>query len=137
MYPKQPRPVYRQPRQTPEPAPPKKKLVKTRRCILLIIVILIVVGGPLLFISKKNNTSIIDVIKPGPNTSFNKQQYSINSNSSIWVIINKQRPVIPLSYVPNDLAMPSIVIRANAADSEKYLRVDAADAVKNMIDDAS
>jgi zinc D-Ala-D-Ala carboxypeptidase len=33
-------------------------------------------------------------------TGFNKQAYSINSASSLWVVVNKLRPLNPINYAP-------------------------------------
>ncbi len=35
--------------------------------------------------------------------NFNKHQYSLSDPASIWVIVNKQRPLTPLDYKPDDL----------------------------------
>ena len=35
--------------------------------------------------------------------NLNKHQYSLSDPASIWVIVNKQRPLTPLDYKPNDL----------------------------------
>lgn len=35
--------------------------------------------------------------------AFNKKRYSTTDPSSIWVIVNKQHPLIPQDYVPGDL----------------------------------
>jgi D-alanyl-D-alanine carboxypeptidase len=36
--------------------------------------------------------------------TFNKHKYSLKNPSSIWVIVNKHRPLTPKTYAPNDLA---------------------------------
>lgn len=36
--------------------------------------------------------------------AFNKTQYSLSDAASIWVVVNKQRPLDPLRYTPGDLA---------------------------------
>lgn len=44
--------------------------------------------------------------KPAPQpapASFNKNEYSTTDASSLWVIVNKQHPLSPLTYAPTDL----------------------------------
>jgi D-alanyl-D-alanine carboxypeptidase len=38
-----------------------------------------------------------------PADSFNKTTYSTSDTSSLWVIVNKQHPLSPVSYAPSDL----------------------------------
>jgi len=35
--------------------------------------------------------------------NFDKSKYSTTDSSSIWVVVNKQHPLIPIDYIPNDL----------------------------------
>jgi D-alanyl-D-alanine carboxypeptidase len=37
---------------------------------------------------------------PTPTPTFNKSQYSINDASSLWVVVNKTRPLNPVNYAP-------------------------------------
>jgi len=41
--------------------------------------------------------------KPKTTPDFNKSKYSTSDPSSIWVVVNKQHPLIPTGYAPNDL----------------------------------
>lgn len=43
--------------------------------------------------------------------TFNKKQYSLNDPTSIWVIVNKPRPLNPVSYAPPDLIVPNVPLR--------------------------
>ncbi len=47
--------------------------------------------------------------------------YNTNTASSIYVIVNKQRPLKPLTYTPSDLAVPNIPLRSNITDDEKQV----------------
>ena len=40
---------------------------------------------------------------PAPVDTFDKHAHSIDDPSSIWVVVNKQRPLKPKDYVPSDL----------------------------------
>jgi len=68
--------------------------------------------------------------KPAQTTSpkaFDKTQYSLNDPTSIWVVVDKQRPINPKSYAPNDLT---------SVGSGKYMRAAAAAAFEQMVSDA-
>jgi D-alanyl-D-alanine carboxypeptidase len=43
--------------------------------------------------------------------SFDKKRYSLTDPTSGWVIINKQHPLQPKTYVPTDLAVPPVPLR--------------------------
>jgi len=68
----------------------------------------------------------------GTNTSagtnaFNKKQYSIDDPTSIWVVVNKSRPLQPTTYAPTDLV---------AVSNNQKLRQPAAEAFTRMQTDA-
>jgi D-alanyl-D-alanine carboxypeptidase len=58
---------------------------------------------------------------------FNKTQYSLDDPASIWVVVDKQRPLNPKSYTPNDLT---------GIGSGQYLRSAAASAYQALVNDA-
>lgn len=65
-------------------------------------------------------------------TTFNKSRYSLNDPASIWVIVNKQRPLQPKTYIPDDLVIPSITLRSNITSDERQVRKVNADALQTM-----
>ncbi len=67
---------------------------------------------------------------------FDKLQYTLDSASSLWVVVNKGRQ-LPSNYVPTDLITPNIPLRLSAAASEMHLRSDAADALQLMFSSAA
>jgi D-alanyl-D-alanine carboxypeptidase len=60
-------------------------------------------------------------------TGFNKEQYSIDDPSSLWVVVNKLRPLNPKSYAPTDLVTVPV-----AHDNPAVMRADAAAALVKM-----
>ncbi len=75
-------------------------------------------------VAQKNTTST----SASPTASFNKQQYSQSDPTSIWVVVNKQRPLQPKSYVPADLVTPDLPMRVGG----QQLRQVTADAMAKM-----
>ncbi len=63
---------------------------------------------------------------------FEADEHSLDEASSLWVVVNKQRPLDPINYVPKNLVQPAF---ANPARNNPYrLRVakPAADALVKM-----
>ncbi len=78
----------------------------------------VIIGAAALFTLNKGSVSAPDVNTKDSNQStqtepnktdtkpavtFDKTQYSKDDVTSIWVVVNKQRPLNPKSYAPNDL----------------------------------
>lgn len=61
-------------------------------------------------------------------TTFNKKKYSTDSPSSLWVAVNKQRP-LPSSYTPAKLRTPSVELRGTV---DMLVRDEAAKATEAM-----
>lgn len=68
--------------------------------------------------------------------SFNKQQYSLSDPNSIWLVVNKHRPLNPLKFVPSDLVVPNIPLRGNITGDEKYVSAKMAAPLERMVADA-
>lgn len=64
--------------------------------------------------------------------SFDKTANSINDPASLWVVVNKLRPLEPKTYVPTGLVVPNVPLRANITSNEKYMRPDSAAALEKM-----
>lgn len=58
---------------------------------------------------------------------FDKKAYSNNEPGSIWVVVNKQRPLDPKTYAPDDLT---------SVGGGQRLRAEAASALSKLITDA-
>ena len=67
---------------------------------------------------------------PAP-ASFNKQQYSVNDPSSVWVVVNKGR-VLPSSYAPTDLVVPNVILSESFESDNMHLRKEPAAALEKM-----
>lgn len=66
----------------------------------------------------------------GNPTSIDLTQYSVDDPNSIWVIVNKARPLEPKTFVPKNLvSVRGILVNEVSADDLKAL-LDAADSAK-------
>lgn len=72
---------------------------------------------------------------PPPKPSFDKTKYPLTDPTSIWVIVNKQNPLNPKTYIPNDLIFPNIPTRVPGNVSMQMRKV-AGTALENMFADA-
>ena len=64
-------------------------------------------------------------------------QHSLNDPSSIWIVVNKSRPLNPRTYAPTDLIVPNIPLRSNITDTEKQIRSVAAGPLEAMVQAAA
>ena len=64
--------------------------------------------------------------------SFNKSQYSISNPNSVWVIVNKQRPISPLNFIPQTLIPPSVSLAKLPETSTITLQPIATQALSSM-----
>jgi len=67
----------------------------------------------------------------GQQNSFNKHLYSTDDPASIWVVVNKLRPLDPKNYVPSDLMFPSVPLRVPGNESMQVRKLTA-DALQTM-----
>jgi D-alanyl-D-alanine carboxypeptidase len=63
---------------------------------------------------------------------FDKTTLSVTDPASLWVVVNKQRPLQPADFVPADLVNPRIQLRLSASNEEMKLRQPAATALETM-----
>ena len=80
------------------------------------------------------NTQTSDqTIAPVPRqVSFNKNLYSISDPASIWVVVNKQRPLNPKTYVSTQLVVPNIPLRLGSGSSEMRVSATISGALEQM-----
>jgi D-alanyl-D-alanine carboxypeptidase len=64
---------------------------------------------------------------PSPTPTFDKTQFSIDDPASIWVVVDKLRPLRPADFVPPDLVTAHVRYSANAT-----MRAEAAHAMEAM-----
>lgn len=63
--------------------------------------------------------------------TFDKNRYSVNHPTSIWVVVNKGR-ILPRGYVPADLVVPNISLSGPGASENMRLRKDPAAALEKL-----
>jgi D-alanyl-D-alanine carboxypeptidase len=95
---------------------------------------IVVVAGVVAFLVLRTHGSTpphpVVTKKSAPSTqnqAFNKKQYSLTDPASLWVIVNKQHPVKPVTYTPTDLT---------SVGNGQQMRAEAATALQHMFTDA-
>ncbi len=76
----------------------------------------------------KNNAAAINA--PASNRGIT---YSLTNPSSIWVIVNKQHPLNPLTYTPSQLTVPNVPLRSNITAIEKQVSSVIVPALEDMV----
>lgn len=107
---------------------------------LVVVIGLVVVAGPTYILLKGGKTPTpvaqtpITQTQPAQQaqdlplaTSFDKKKYSVDDPTSIWVVVNKTRPLNPKTYAPADLT---------AVGGGQQIRKEAAVALVTLIADA-
>lgn len=106
-----------------------------KKFLIIILVAIIVLGGGWLLLNNRGEpdkgSQSQQSAKP-----FDKKQHSIDKPGSIWVVVNKRRPLDPRNYAPNDLVAPKVALRLTAKDQEMQLRQEAASALEKLFADA-
>lgn len=110
----------------------------------LVAVIVIIVGLMVWHHKNPNQTSVSlppiqNVVQTQPNmpASFDKNQYSLSDPTSLWIVVNKLRPLNPVNYVPPDLTVPNVPLNGSGGEERMHLRKDAASALESMFGGAS
>lgn len=108
-----------------------------KRNLVIVIVVLAVAAASFAFYHHRNKqtspqpSSTPTTNSSSANTSFSKDQYSVDEASSLWAVVNKGR-ALPSNYIPENLIVPNVPLRLSAGSSEMHLRSDAVKALETM-----
>lgn len=69
--------------------------------------------------------------KVASDDNFNKKQYSNDDPASLWVIVNKRRPLQPKDYAPQ-VAAPNVPLRLGASNPEMMVSTKMVPALESM-----
>ena len=72
-----------------------------------------------------------EIVEPEP-PGFDLSLYSIDDPNSLWVVVNKLRPLTPIDFAPADLVAPNV-----PAAFDPLMRKEASDALEQMYAEAS
>jgi D-alanyl-D-alanine carboxypeptidase len=113
-----------------------------KRVIILILIVLIALVALYVVFSRPasapattkapSKTQSTTSVTNKPTPSFNKQKFSLSDSTSVWVVVNKLRPLSPKTYSPSDLTKPNV-----ATNGSQVLRAEAAQATEQMFAAAS
>jgi D-alanyl-D-alanine carboxypeptidase len=99
-----------------------------RKLLVLLVVVAMVAAGWSVW--SKNSEQ--DKGGNKQSAAFDKNAHSLSDPKSTWIIANKQRPLQPTNYQPNDLVAPDVPLRLTAQDEEMLLRREAATALEKL-----
>lgn len=107
---------------------------------LILVIVLVLLGGGGVWYVRRATVSAPSATQsvttsphdtPQNDSSFDKTAHSTTDPASIWVVVNKQHPLVPASYIPKDLVAPNVPLRVPGNES-MLLRQDTATAVETM-----
>lgn len=116
-----------------------KRTKKHKRLVYIgLIIVLIIAGGIAAFVMKSKDNSDTNkqkrtALQPATDTpkedtaqpaTFNKNEFSIDDPTSIWVVANKRRPLQPKTYAPSDLV---------SVGGGQQMRAEAAQSLQKLI----
>lgn len=73
--------------------------------------------------------------QPSANRAFDKTAHSLTDPASIWVIVNKQHPLNPKTYVPA-LTVPNVPLKGRASASNMHVSTAMAPALVSLFNGA-
>jgi D-alanyl-D-alanine carboxypeptidase len=79
----------------------------------------------------RRTSSVVQHSASSPTPSFDKTSYSTTDPASPWVVVNKQHPLQPKTYIPDDLVTPTVPLRVPGNESMQ-LRSTTAKALESM-----
>lgn len=82
-------------------------------------------------LASAGHTSVPSKSPTPTRAAFDKGQYSLDDPNSLWVVVNKLRPLNPITYAPGDIVAVPV-----AHDNPAQMRKDASDALVAMFDAA-
>jgi D-alanyl-D-alanine carboxypeptidase len=100
-----------------------------RRFIIVFVIILIAGVSAMYGLRRQHNANAAPENHASGMTksteSFEKKKYSLTAPASIWVVVNKKRPLQPQNYVPEDLVTPDLPLRVPGNESMQMRKVTA------------
>lgn len=109
--------------------------------ILIVLAFLVVISGLFIVLKDKDEkapeaNSNSNNQQTNKNTeSFDKSKYSIDDPSSVWIVVNKKRP-IPTTFTPDGLMTPNVRRDSSDSDSEQQVRQEVGSAIESMFADS-
>lgn len=119
---------------------PTKQQIRNRRIAVVVVLVLFValVAGAIVLFAPRGSAPVADPSEtptaseppvptptPTPTPTFPVDKYSHDDPNSIWVVVNKTRPLDPADYAPTDLVVVNIPgggqLRAEAAAAMQSL----------------
>lgn len=118
-----------------------------KKITLISLLVVIIALGVSFALRNKSNNPVVGPTTNGTHTkqqavtpsstAFDANKYSLDDPASLWIVVNKLRPLNPKTYTPNDLVVPNIPLRSNITSTEKYVRKQTATALETMVADAN
>jgi D-alanyl-D-alanine carboxypeptidase len=103
-----------------------------KKLLVFIAVAAIAAGGWLAYTRQHDESTAENRPQASKKSTDFKKTRSLTDPASLWVIANKQRPLQPASYEPEDLVTPDVPLRLSRGSEEMQLRKAAAEALEKL-----
>lgn len=120
----------------------RRRVKKGPVIVVVSLVVAGIVGGVIWFSSQSTTTEIpltpqpTSTVDDAPSEETPTTQYDITTPSSTAFVINKQRPLAS-DYVPANLVIPNMSMRADISGDEQYVTQTTATALEAMVQAAA
>lgn len=101
----------------------------TKRSLIILLVVVSSLAATVMAWRYLTRSTPIDIAPSQQETSpttnsqtFNKNQHSATDPSSIWVVVNKSRPLSEPQFSPNDLIVPDVKLRLDPSAEQMQAR---------------
>lgn len=114
----------------------KKRVIITAISVSLLLIVLgLILANRANAPAPQSTSTVEQAEQQKPRTGFDKTRYSTDDPASLWIVVNKKRP-ISLDYKPDDLVTPAVQLNSAKSAEENTLRKDAAKQLEVMFADA-
>ena len=112
-------------------------IINMKKLVILILALVVVVAGLVFFNQRRAVAPKPDenISQPGAKTQFDKTLYSLDDPASLWLVVNKSRPM-PLDYVPGELITTGIKVDPSDSAEEQKIKKGVDEVLETMFADA-
>jgi D-alanyl-D-alanine carboxypeptidase len=79
----------------------------------------------------QSQVMVTGIQNAGTSSVFDKTQFSIDDPASLWVVVNKLRP-LPSGYVPADLVVPHVKLQLSPKSERMHVRAEMAGPLRDL-----
>lgn len=110
-------------------------IINMKKLVILILALVVIVAGLVFFNQRRAVAPKPNENTSQPNAQFDKTQYSLDDPASLWLVVNKSRPM-PLDYVPGELITAGVKVDLSDSAEEQKIKKGVDEVLETMFADA-